>query len=143
MKMKIGQGGTELERVTYDFNEMFGGNSAHPTWHWFIPLKVEFPDNMHKVVLGYEWDPTFGDKPYQEDDMVAAVIRGGGGGGDKLSSATVESFQDEDIETGIALSSTEAREVPTPESSTHGIMKKRAGKKKDDTVFVDKTKDIA
>jgi hypothetical protein len=88
MKMKIGQGGTELERVTYDFNEMFGGTTAGATWHWFLPLQVTFPDNMRKVVLGYEWDPTFA-TVYQDDDLVAAVV-GDGGKDDMTDEGDVE-----------------------------------------------------
>ena len=68
MKMRVGQGGTELTRVTEEFNEMFGGTSNNVAWHWFVPLPVQFPNGMHKVVMGYEWDPTFDPLPYQEYD---------------------------------------------------------------------------
>ena len=51
MKMRVGQAGTELSRVTEEFNEMFGGNSNKVAWHWFLPLKVEFPRGMEKVVV--------------------------------------------------------------------------------------------
>jgi hypothetical protein len=51
MKMRVGQGGTELSRVTEEFNEMFGGNSPNVQWHWFVPLPVQFPSGMHKVSL--------------------------------------------------------------------------------------------
>jgi hypothetical protein len=61
-----GQGGTELSRVTEEFNEMFGGESNEDAWHWFLPLQVEFPPGMQKVVLGYERDETFDPTPYQE-----------------------------------------------------------------------------
>ena len=63
---RVGQGGTELSRVTEEFNEMFGGESNEVAWHWFLPLQVEFPRGMQKVVLGYEWDETFDPTPYQE-----------------------------------------------------------------------------
>ena len=66
MKMRVGQAGTELSRVTEEFNEMFGGESNEPTWHWFWPSEVEFPRGMKKVVLGYEWDETFDAVPYEE-----------------------------------------------------------------------------
>jgi len=66
MKMRVGQGGTELSRVTEQFNEMFGGDSNEVAWHWFFPLPVEFPQGMQKVVLGFEWDSTFDAVPYQE-----------------------------------------------------------------------------
>lgn len=66
MKMRVGQAGTELSRVTEEFNEMFGGESNEVTWHWFWPSQVEFPRGMKKVVLGYEWDETFDAIPYEE-----------------------------------------------------------------------------
>jgi hypothetical protein len=104
MKMKIGQGGTELERVTYNFNEMFGGTTAHATWHWFVPLQVTFPDNMRKVVLGYEWDPTFA-TIYQDDDLVAAVV-GDGGADDKT--------EEGDVENGTTTPKNEDKEKKSP-----------------------------
>lgn len=94
MKMRVGQAGTELSRVTevrtnlwwmtlfqhgftmdlfsnyqflqQEFNEMFGGDSNQVAWHWFLPVAVEFPPGMKKVVLGYEWDETFDAVPYEE-----------------------------------------------------------------------------
>ena len=68
MKMKVGKGGTELSRVTSQFNEMFGGSTEKVAWHWFLPLKVKFPKGMDKVVLGYEWDPTFEPVPFESPD---------------------------------------------------------------------------
>jgi len=46
----------ELGRVARNFNEMFGGNSTHPQWHWFFPLPVKFPDGMDAFVLQYRYD---------------------------------------------------------------------------------------
>jgi len=66
MKMSVGQAGTELSRVTEEFNEMFGGETKEVGWHWFLPLPVEFPAGMEKVVLGYEWDETFDPVPYDD-----------------------------------------------------------------------------
>lgn len=66
MKMRVGDSGTELSRVTEEFNEMFGGETNELSWHWFVPLPVEFPRGMEKVVLGYEWDVSFENVPYQE-----------------------------------------------------------------------------
>jgi hypothetical protein len=63
---RVGQAGTELSRVTEEFNEMFGGDSNHVAWHWFFPLPVEFPRGMQKVVMGYEWDETFDAVAYEE-----------------------------------------------------------------------------
>lgn len=70
MKMKVGQAGTELSRVTEEFNEMFGGDSNKVAWHWLLPLPVTFPQGMKKVVLGYEWDETFYSSPYEERNKV-------------------------------------------------------------------------
>ena len=70
MKMKVGQAGTELSRVTEEFNEMFGGDSNKVAWHWFLPLPVTFPQGMKKVVLGYEWDETFDPSPFEEPTQV-------------------------------------------------------------------------
>jgi hypothetical protein len=66
MKMRVGQAGTELSRVTEEFNEMFGGETDKVTWHWYLPLPVQFPRSMKKVVLGYEWDETFDAVPYDD-----------------------------------------------------------------------------
>jgi hypothetical protein len=66
MKMRVGEAGTELARVTEEFNEMFGGTSNDVALHWFLPFEVEFPRGMKHVVLGYEWDETFDAVPYAE-----------------------------------------------------------------------------
>ncbi len=66
MQMSVGRGGTELHRVTEEFNEMFGGESNQLSWHWFLPIPIEFPNGMKKVVLGYEWDESFDLVPYQD-----------------------------------------------------------------------------
>ena len=70
MKMSVGLGGTELQRVTEEFNEMFGGDSNQCALHWFIPMPIEFPRGMKKAVLGYDWDETFDAVPYQENGDV-------------------------------------------------------------------------
>lgn len=64
MKMRVGHTGTEFQRVTEEFNEMFGGDSPHVALHWFLPRNVQYPRGMDKVVLGYEWDPSFDPEPY-------------------------------------------------------------------------------
>lgn len=66
MQMSVGRGGTELSRVTDEFNEIFGGDSNEIAWHWFLPIPIEFPNGMKKVVMGYEWDETFDLVPYQD-----------------------------------------------------------------------------
>jgi len=76
MKMRVGQAGTELSRVTEEFNEMFGGDSNQVAIHWFIPIPIEFPNGMKKAVLGYEWDGTFDAVPYQEPN--SADVESGG-----------------------------------------------------------------
>lgn len=68
MKMKVGQSGTEFNRVTDQFNEMFGGTSPYVAWHWFIPIPVQFPASYKKIVLGYEWDETCDPVPYPDPD---------------------------------------------------------------------------
>ena len=65
MKMKVGSAGTEFQRVTEEFNEMFGGESPHVALHWFLPTDIQFPRGMKKVVLGYEWDESFDPEPYE------------------------------------------------------------------------------
>eukprot|EP00934_Nitzschia_sp_Nitz4_P008364 Nitzschia sp. Nitz4//scaffold8_size234185//12266//13635//NITZ4_001230-RA/size234185-augustus-gene-0.254-mRNA-1//-1//CDS//3329559725//8354//frame0 len=83
MKMKVGQAGTELARVTEEFNEMFGGTTNQVSWHWFLPTQVEFPRGMRKVVLGYEWDETFDAVPYEEPTSGSSVPLQVGGGNDE------------------------------------------------------------
>jgi hypothetical protein len=67
MKMKVGSGGTEYSRVTEEFNEMFGGTSPRFSYQWLWPSDVTFPRGMQKVVLGYEWDPTYDMEVYESD----------------------------------------------------------------------------
>lgn len=134
MKIRVGEGGTELERVSHDFNEMFGGDSPHVSWHWFLPFNVKFPKSMSKVVLGYEWDPTFGDKPFQENDLMAVMEK---------KEANIEA----DVEAGESFS--DESDTPSlsesPSGSLHAVgTKKRTTSKKtliDKPDFVDHTKD--
>jgi len=70
MKMRVGAAGSaEYRPVTEEFNEMFGGTSPRPTWHWFIPTKITFPRSMKTVLLGYEWDESFEALPYEEPNI--------------------------------------------------------------------------
>jgi len=103
MKMKVGRGGTELTRVTEEFNEMFGGNSPNVSWHWFIPLRVQFPGSMEKVVLGYEWDKSFDSGPYMQDE-------------DEEGSSSVENLEAQQISTDAGGTNT-FPDVPNVESS--------------------------
>lgn len=131
MKLKIGQGGTELERVTHECNEMFGGRTKEVAWHWFLPLPVRYPDGLEKVILGYEWDPTFGDEPYQENDMVAAITRTSPL--DKNNKNNPDDAAIDSMETGSTSDSGGETFVTTA--------KKRGRKPEDNPVFVGKTKD--
>jgi len=90
MKMRVGQGGTELARVTEEFNEMFGGTSNAVAWHWFLPLEVRFPRGMKKVVLGYEWDETFDAVPYEEPSFNHGSTMTVGGAGTDEETGLVE-----------------------------------------------------
>lgn len=118
MKMRVGQAGTELARVTEEFNEMFGGNSNKVAWHWFLPTEVEFPRGMQKVVLGYDWDETFDPVPYEE-----------GNGGLHTNSNTNNNYDynntngvstgrgfDEELGSSIELTSTASKTILLSES---------------------------
>jgi DHHC palmitoyltransferase len=79
MKQSVGETGTQYNSVTSEFNEMFGGHSANPSWHWFIPIPVRFPTNMKLVVLGYDYDPSFPLEAYKEyDEEIANDSENGG-----------------------------------------------------------------
>lgn len=70
-RMKIEGGGgadsdqlLQLQRVSRDFNEIFGVRSGDRRtnqfqWHWLVPLPVQFPPGMKDVVLGYKYDASF------------------------------------------------------------------------------------
>ena len=147
MKLRIGQGGTELERVTQECNEMFGGKGTEPTWHWFLPLPVQFPDGLEKAILGYDWDPTFGDEPYQEDDMVAALHRGVGGGNEAPAvAASLDALEagtavDKTVEEEIAATTATMKKPPPTDESFVTTAKKRSRKSEDNAVFVAGTKE--
>lgn len=69
MKQSVGaSGSTEFATVTQEFNEMFGGDTPHAAWHWYLPLQVQFPRGMKQVVLGYEFNETCRPVPYQEEE---------------------------------------------------------------------------
>lgn len=129
MKMSVGQGGTELRRVTDEFNEMFGGDSPHVAWHWFVPLPVQFPGSYYKVVMGYEWDPTFDAVPYREDDSTD----GGGTGATSEPSASSGtpvgggSLELPDIETGLPPENLDEVSIGSSENAgtATGSLKKR------------------
>eukprot|EP00540_Astrosyne_radiata_P008607 CAMPEP_0116835734 /NCGR_PEP_ID=MMETSP0418-20121206/7707_1 /TAXON_ID=1158023 /ORGANISM="Astrosyne radiata, Strain 13vi08-1A" /LENGTH=233 /DNA_ID=CAMNT_0004465429 /DNA_START=656 /DNA_END=1357 /DNA_ORIENTATION=- len=136
MKMKIGQGGTELERVTQECNEMFGTKDVE--WHWFVPIPVRFAGGLEKLVLGYEWDPTFGDEPYQEDDLVAVITR---------KDDEDPGLESKDAEKGNLSPEDKSDSKPRTEGGDEPVIfgkmtaKKRSKKSEDNPVFVDRTKD--
>ena len=70
MKQSVGaSGGTEFCTVTTEFNEMFGGDSPFPTWHWYLPTPIQFPRGMRQVVLGYEFNEACRPGvPYRQED---------------------------------------------------------------------------
>ena len=69
MKIRANRGDAEeLAPVGRDqFNEMFGGDTGpNVAFHWFLPwIPVRFP-GMQDAVLGYEYDPAWGDAPFRE-----------------------------------------------------------------------------
>lgn len=135
MKLRVGQGGTELERVSHDFNEMFGGASPNPAWHWFVPISVNFPSGMEKVVLGYEWDPTFGDSPFEEDDLVAAIK------GEKstvhIDAGVDEESQDASEIENDSLSGRKTVEMTSGKISVSRAKKRVSTKKQDEVTFIE------
>ena len=66
MKMRRKDSSAEdFQRVSNEFNEMFGGETRKFAWHWALPLPIRFPDGMHDLVMGYEWNSSYGDDPYR------------------------------------------------------------------------------
>jgi DHHC palmitoyltransferase len=132
MKTKVGRGGTELRRVTEQFNEMFGGDSPNVAWHWFVPLSVQFPGSMHKVVLGYEWDPVFDPVPYRDERLESASdgTIGSPSSGQSLSipEETAEALRQSAVDVGTGLATPDLDELSidsTPDSPPPGRLKKR------------------
>lgn len=44
----------EYAPVSTEFNEVFGGEHPNVSWHWFVPLKVQFPHWAIDNVMGYD-----------------------------------------------------------------------------------------
>ena len=69
MKKAMGRGGSELDRVANDVNEMFGGVHPHVAWHWFLPTKVWFESEAKLMsILGYEFRREWLGEVYREED---------------------------------------------------------------------------
>lgn len=109
MKTRVGSTDTEFTRVTEEFNEMFGGDSPDPQWHWFWPSAVVYPRGMEKVVLGFEWDEAFDAIPYRtdEDESSAVAVMGN-------TNTTSDQRELEDMEGGLR--------APTSTVENDGIM---------------------
>ena len=127
--MRVGQGGTELRRVTEEFNEMFGGSSPNVAWHWFVPIQVQFPGSMHKVVMGYEWDPTFDPMPYREDRNSGVELSSTSSASESAASAgNASADPPRDVETGLPTTDLDEVSIdgPAPDVPSPGRLKKRA-----------------
>lgn len=84
-----GGGTAEFNTVTTEFNEMFGGDSPHPAWHWYLPVAIPFPRGMKQVVLGYEYnaetcrpgvayqEQTVDEQQHQEEDSLLHYAEAG------------------------------------------------------------------
>ena len=72
MKLRSGRAtveeGQELTRTATSFNEFFGGSSPNISWRWFVPTPVRFPEGASSTIMGYEYEPSWGDEPYREPD---------------------------------------------------------------------------
>ena len=67
MKISMGEEAEEFNRVTSEFNEMFGGTSPNVALHWFLPTSVRFPDNTSMMkVMGYEFRNEWDGEIYSE-----------------------------------------------------------------------------
>jgi len=67
MKMSMGEGVEEFNRVTSEFNEMFGGTSPNVALHWFLPTSICFPNSTSMMkVMGYEYKDEWNGNIYEE-----------------------------------------------------------------------------
>jgi len=58
---------SEYAPVATEFNEVFGGDHPHLSWHWFLPLPVRFPEWAAHNIMGFEYDSVQHPAvPYQE-----------------------------------------------------------------------------
>jgi hypothetical protein len=129
MKMRVGEGGTELSRVTEEFNEMFGGNDKSVTWHWFLPLPVEFPHGMDKIVLGYEWDETFDQVPYDDGSLSAGAEEDGQA---KIELTSQNSNRSMNGNSGLTLNTVPQASQPNPPLSSSSASSSSSSKRRND-----------
>jgi hypothetical protein len=61
------EGQQTITQVTTEYHEFFGGTTGTFSWHWLLPIPVQYPAGMKQVVLGYKWDPDFAPEAFQED----------------------------------------------------------------------------
>mmetsp|Transcript_832 Transcript_832/g.1318 ORF Transcript_832/g.1318 Transcript_832/m.1318 type:complete len:459 (+) Transcript_832:101-1477(+) len=161
MQMKVGKGGTELQRVTKDFNEMFGGNSPDVALHWFIPLPVKFPKGMRTVVVGYDYDKEWKGSIFKEPDEEADSDKNStqqqqakvnklsiSAANINLGKSIMESSDDLGAESDGGPLVAQAGD-PVKLGSSHSRSKQKGVKKRgtlkvgDDPVFVDRTKSFS
>jgi len=57
----------EYAPVATEFNEVFGGEHASMSCHWFVPLPVHFPEWAIDNIMGYE-EPLSGEEDYEYDE---------------------------------------------------------------------------
>ena len=128
----------EYAPVATEFNEVFGGHTPSLSWHWLIPLKVKFPEWALDNIMGYEWDVTFDNMPYQEpvdtdeDSCSTASGRSGmsslGGraseGNDRLGPDGLGQLGGIDVETGLDQELLNEEERSTPSKRSNGAKKR-------------------
>jgi len=149
LKMKMG-GGQELKRVTSEFNEMFGGSSPRIALHWFLPTKIQFPDEIKRAkVMGFDYRDEWYGEVYREKDCSRDSSKGeknrllhspleiSNGAGDDDGAITINSGVntkagnlDNPLVSAIGESSTSNLKLcplTNQESKQRGTVKKRKG----------------
>ena len=121
-------------------NEMFGGSHPHVTWHWFLPLPVQFPEGKRDLVLGYEYRPEWYGQVYQEDmesyDTTAMARGSSGGSRDSMRNQSEEKSstdsslflsEKDTIDGGVSSAgfTRVMKDIDSPARSRGGTVKKR------------------
>jgi len=120
-------------------NEMFGGSHPYVTWHWFLPLPIQFPEGKRDLVLGYEYRPEWYGQVYQEDmeSYDTTMARGSSGGSKDQSEeksstnsslflSKKDTINDDDV--GSVVFPRDMRDIDSPTRGRGGTVKKRASK---------------